>query len=154
PTAVFAARMAHIARHYQVLALEELVERLPRGAVPRNALALTFDDGYRDNLTHAAPVLKRLGLPATIFVVTGLIDTPRALWFDRLAMAFKSAAARCVEIAEGRVYSLTTLVDRLTALDAALAHVKQLPDDKRILSIETLVETLRPKPERPKRLML
>ena len=46
---------------------------LRQGRAPRNALALTFDDGYRDNLTHVAPILKRLGLPATIFLVTGYI---------------------------------------------------------------------------------
>ena len=94
PTAVFAARMAHIARHYQVLTVEDLVERLAQGQVPRNALVLTFDDGYRDNFTHAAPILRRLGLPATIFLVTGHIDTPQPLWFDRLALAFKTATTR------------------------------------------------------------
>src|SRR5215831_7759475 len=89
PTAVFAARMAHIARHYRVLTVEDLAARLHDGTVPRNALAITFDDGYRDNLTHAAPILRRLGLPATIFLVTGHIDTPQPLWADRLALGFK-----------------------------------------------------------------
>src|SRR6266699_6072999 len=109
PTAVFAGRMAHIARHYQVLPVEELALRLRQGRAPRDALALTFDDGYRDNLTHVAPILKRLGLPATIFLVTGHIDTPHALWFDRLALAFKTATARRVELADGRPLSLGTV---------------------------------------------
>ena len=83
PTAVFAARMAHIARHYRVLAVEDLVERVRQGTAPRNALALTFDDGYRDNLSHAAPILAQHGLPATIFLATGYIGTPDVPWFDR-----------------------------------------------------------------------
>src|SRR5438034_3938837 len=154
PTAVFADRMAHIARHYRVLTVEELAERLQEGRVPRNALGLTFDDGYRDNLTHAAPILKRLGLPATAFLVTGHIDTPQALWFDRLAMAFKSATARRVELADGQLLSLGTVSDRLAALDAALARLKRLSDDELADSVEQLMTSLRPSPERPKRLML
>jgi peptidoglycan/xylan/chitin deacetylase (PgdA/CDA1 family) len=154
PTAVFAARMAYIARHYRVMTVEDLAAGLQEGRAPRNALAITFDDGYRDNLTHAAPILKSLGLPATIFLVTGHIDTPRALWFDRLAMAFKSATVRRVELVDGRLLSLGTVGDRLAALDAALGHLKRLPDDTRSASVEGLIASLRPNPERPKRLML
>jgi len=154
PTAVFAARMSHIARHYKVFTVEDLAMRLREGTAPRNALAITFDDGYRDNLTHAAPILRRLGLPATIFLVTGHIDSPHALWFDRLALAFKSATARRVELADGRVFPLTTVTERLAALDEARAHLKQVPDAERTPSVERLVEALKPTPERPKRLML
>ncbi len=139
PTAVFAARMAYIARHYRVMTVEDLAAALQEGRVPKNALAITFDDGYRDNFTHAAPILKRLGLPATIFLVTGHIDTPRALWFDRLAMAFKSATARRVELADGQLLSLGTVSDRLAALDAALTHLKRLSDDERTDSVEQLM---------------
>jgi peptidoglycan/xylan/chitin deacetylase (PgdA/CDA1 family) len=154
PTAVFAARMAHIARHYRVLTVEELAERLQEGRVPRNALALTFDDGYRDNLTHAAPILKRLGLSATVFLVTGHIDAPQALWFDRLAMAFKTAAARRVALGDGRLLSLGTVGERLTGLDVALAHLKRVSDEERSASVERLIAALHPNFERPKRLML
>lgn len=154
PTAVFAARMAHIARHYRVLPLEELAERLEKGRAPRNALALTFDDGYRDNLTHAAPILNRLGLPATVFLVTGHVGTPRALWFDWVAMAFRTAITRRVELNDGRALPLHTLDERLQALDAALAHLKRLPDEERRTECERLVAALRPRADRPKRLML
>ena len=154
PTAIFAARMAHIARHYRVLTVEDLAQRLQEGRAPHNALAITFDDGYRDNLTHAAPILSRLGLPATIFLVTGYIDTPRALWFDRLALAFKSACARQVTLTDGRVVTLRTVEERLAALSAARALLKLLPDDQRSVALEELIQALRPLPERPKRLML
>jgi peptidoglycan/xylan/chitin deacetylase (PgdA/CDA1 family) len=154
PTAIFAARMAHIARHYHVLTVEDLAARLHERRVPRNSLAITFDDGYRDNLTHAAPILSRLGLPATIFLVTGLIDTPRAMWVDRLALAFKSASVRQIELPDGRIVTLSTVKERLAGLYAARAHLKKVPDEIRSASLERLIESLRPTPERPKRLML
>ena len=86
--------MAFVARTYVGLPLEELVARMSRNAVPRNALVVTLDDGYRDNLTHAAPVLSRYGLPATVFLATGFIGTGDVPWFDRVALAFKTARTR------------------------------------------------------------
>jgi peptidoglycan/xylan/chitin deacetylase (PgdA/CDA1 family) len=154
PTAIFARQMAHIARHYRVLTVEDLVVRLQERRVPRNALAITFDDGYRDNLTHAAPILRRLGLPVTIFLVSGHIDTPRPLWSDRLAMAFKGATVRTAELTDGRVLTLDTVAERLAALKASFAHLRTLPDEKRTATVERLVTALRPNLERPKRLML
>src|SRR5262245_63087332 len=59
PTAVFAERMAHIARHYQVHTVEDLAARLPQGRGPRNALAITFDDGFRVILIDTTTILKR-----------------------------------------------------------------------------------------------
>ncbi len=155
PTAVFADRMAYIARHYQVLTVEELAERLPQGQVPRNALALTFDDGYRDNLTHAAPILARLRLPATIFLATRYIGTPEAPWFDQVAISIKTATARRVTLDDERVLPLHTVGHRLAALELTLAYLKRLPDDERRSMVERLTAALNPNsPERPKRLML
>src|SRR4029453_19637234 len=95
-----------------------------------------------------------LGRRAQFFLRTAHIDTPGALWFDRLAMAFKSATARRAELADGQLLSLSTVSDRLAALDAALTHLKRLSDDERADSVEQLMTSLRPNLERPKRLML
>src|SRR5262249_62054088 len=72
PTAVFAERMAHIARHYRVRTVEDLAARLPEGRVPRNARAITFGDGVRDHPTHRAPILRRPGLQ----LPDSLVPTP------------------------------------------------------------------------------
>lgn len=62
-------------RHFTVLPLGDMVTRLERGQPLSGMLAVTFDDGYRDNYEHAAPILRALGLPATFFVVSGFMDT-------------------------------------------------------------------------------
>jgi peptidoglycan/xylan/chitin deacetylase (PgdA/CDA1 family) len=69
-------------RHFQVVPLRDLVARLEQGVRPRGELAITFDDGYRDNYENAAPVLERLSLPATFFIVTGWMDTQIVPWWD------------------------------------------------------------------------
>jgi peptidoglycan/xylan/chitin deacetylase (PgdA/CDA1 family) len=81
----------HFAEHLEVLRkrgyptrLQELGcslrdrKKLPRG------VAVTFDDGYADNLINAKPVLERYEVPATVFVTTGYVDQQRDFWWDEL----------------------------------------------------------------------
>ena len=63
--------------------LSELVNLLEGGGAPNGELAITFDDGYEDNFRYAAPILERLELPATFFVVTQWIGTETVAWWDR-----------------------------------------------------------------------
>jgi peptidoglycan/xylan/chitin deacetylase (PgdA/CDA1 family) len=65
--------------------MEQLVERLLSRTLPANAVAITFDDGYRDNLVNAKPVLARHGVPATLFLATGFINQNEPFWWDELA---------------------------------------------------------------------
>jgi peptidoglycan/xylan/chitin deacetylase (PgdA/CDA1 family) len=129
PTAAFDRWMRHLARTYRVLALEELAERARGDGVPRGAIAVTFDDGYRDTLTHAAPVLARYGVPATVFLTTGCIGAADVLWFDRLALAFRTTTRPRYEAPWGEVLPLGSVGERLRALDQLLAHLKRQPDD-------------------------
>ncbi len=63
-------------KKYSVVPLKELISRLSPGVETENKkfIAITFDDGYTDNLEFAAPVLKKYGFPATVFIATGYLD--------------------------------------------------------------------------------
>ncbi len=64
------------------ISLERAVELL-RHEVDGRYLCVTFDDGYLDNLEHGEPVLRELGIPATIFLPTGIIDGSESyFWYD------------------------------------------------------------------------
>jgi peptidoglycan/xylan/chitin deacetylase (PgdA/CDA1 family) len=70
----FESQMKYLAeRKFPVISLAELVRRLEAGEQLGGAVAITFDDGYLDNLTTAYPVLKKYGFQATVFVETGKI---------------------------------------------------------------------------------
>jgi len=69
-------------RHFRVIPLGELVAKLERGEPLNRHLAITFDDGYRDNFDNAVPVLEHLSLPATFFVVSQWIGSNVVPWWD------------------------------------------------------------------------
>jgi peptidoglycan/xylan/chitin deacetylase (PgdA/CDA1 family) len=69
-------------RHFRVVPLRDIVAKLERGQRLNRELAITFDDGYRDNFEQAAPVLEKLSLPATFFVVTQWMGTDVVPWWD------------------------------------------------------------------------
>ena len=74
-----------LSKRYRFISLIDAVEML-QGKKPLQpySMVLTFDDGYRNNLTHALPILRRFNAPATFFLPTGFINKPRPFWFDRL----------------------------------------------------------------------
>lgn len=80
----FGEHVELIAGEYVPVPLEEVVDRGREGGVATRALAVTFDDGYVDNLHSAKPLLERSGVPATVFVTTGYVREGRAFWWDEL----------------------------------------------------------------------
>ena len=81
----FKLQMKFLKDHYAVLPLAEIMARINRGeSLPKNTAAITFDDGLENNFTYAYPLLQRLLMPATIFLVSDFIGTNNLLWFDRL----------------------------------------------------------------------
>ena len=73
--ALFLTQLKYIRRHYRVISLcDYVIARQRRQPVPRHSVILTFDDGLRNFLTVAAPVLNELGLPATMFLITDQVE--------------------------------------------------------------------------------
>jgi peptidoglycan/xylan/chitin deacetylase (PgdA/CDA1 family) len=82
---IFAGQMKTLARDWSPMSLAELVDGFERRRLPERAVAVTFDDGYADNLEVAAPILLEHAIPATLFVAPDLIDAGGPLWWDELA---------------------------------------------------------------------
>jgi peptidoglycan/xylan/chitin deacetylase (PgdA/CDA1 family) len=81
PTEVFAEQIALLGElGYVPVSLAQVRDHYVEGApLPAGAVLITFDDGYRDNLQNALPILRRLGHPAVIFVPIGFLDGDRPL---------------------------------------------------------------------------
>jgi peptidoglycan/xylan/chitin deacetylase (PgdA/CDA1 family) len=79
PADALRAQLAFLARHFRLVPLDQICRR-DGHRDPRPKVALTFDDGLRNNLTLAYPLLKEFRVPATFFVCPGLIEAGRWLW--------------------------------------------------------------------------
>jgi peptidoglycan/xylan/chitin deacetylase (PgdA/CDA1 family) len=78
----FRAHLRHLKARHPLMRLEERWERL---AAP--SVAVTFDDGYADNVLEALPILEEVGVPATFFVTTGAVESGREFWWDEIDRA-------------------------------------------------------------------
>ncbi len=86
----FDAQLAALRRHAAPIPLDEFEQRRRTGRLPPRAVAVTFDDGYADNLLTAAPILARHRVSATVFVTAGMVGANREFWWDdaeRIAFA-------------------------------------------------------------------
>ena len=86
-----AVRPADFERHirllsqfYRIVSLASLVKDRGDTEAPHARLAITFDDGYRDNLEDAWPILERYRAPATFFISCAALDSNREFWWDAL----------------------------------------------------------------------
>jgi peptidoglycan/xylan/chitin deacetylase (PgdA/CDA1 family) len=95
----FAQQMEFLARHRRVIALDELVAAIEAGEPqPAGSVVVTFDDGYRDTLEVAAPILARHGLPATVYIPTAIVSRGEPLWSDRVYTWFRTRRGRQLRI--------------------------------------------------------
>ncbi len=118
-----AGQPAVLRRFANVVPLETALQALTEGRpLPPRAVALSFDDGYRDSLQAAAPLLERLGLPATFFLVPGLLARTTPPWWELLGWACQRAGRSQVDF-EGRTIDLGDPARRA----AAAATVAELP---------------------------
>jgi peptidoglycan/xylan/chitin deacetylase (PgdA/CDA1 family) len=93
-------------RSKTVLPLQEFVRLHCQKKLPRNAVAITFDDGYACNALIAAPMLESSGYPATLFCVSDTIARPEEFWWDQLEFIFHAPGfdyMAAVRLLAGRV---------------------------------------------------
>jgi len=124
----FNQQMRHLARHYQVVSLEDVLEAAKNGTrLPNRAVLITFDDAYCDLTEYAWPILKRFRLPATIFVPTAYPGRPDlAFWWDRLYRAFSYTSLSELRSTPIGSLPLGTSEERLESLRIFQNHVKTI----------------------------
>jgi peptidoglycan/xylan/chitin deacetylase (PgdA/CDA1 family) len=78
----FAAQMEAVQKYAHPISLYKLVQCLKNDALPPKSVAVTFDDGYADNLYQAKTILEKYAIPATVFICTGYVG--KEFWWDEL----------------------------------------------------------------------
>src|SRR6267143_2306105 len=84
---VLEAHLRFLRRHFRIISFDEFLSLRDARAWDPGAryCLITFDDGWRDNYVHAYPLLRRLAMPATIFLPTRFVGTDEWFWPEKLA---------------------------------------------------------------------
>jgi peptidoglycan/xylan/chitin deacetylase (PgdA/CDA1 family) len=114
----------------------------------RPVAAVTFDDGFQNTHAVAFPILERFGIPATVFLVTDLVDSENTVWFCRIHEALCRTPLKQVEW-EGTAYDLSSVANRASTHSAIQRRLKEDPHPQLIAKMRRLVESLGDDPRKP-----
>lgn len=139
----FDAQMRYLARHYQPVPVAAILGALEGGPpLPPRAVAVTFDDAYENFAEVAWPVLKRYGVPVTLFVPTAFPGQPGAYWWDELEQGLLHTPRQdTLETPAGRL-PLGTPQERAQAFRRLDAYLKALPHDDALDLVSRIVPEL------------
>ncbi len=142
----FERQVRYIKKHCSVISLEDALQML-EGAeeIPPNAVVITFDDGYRDNYLNAFPILKKYGIPATLFITVDPIEQKTGFWFDTIISAISKTRQNSVDMAEftGNDYPLNGFRDKLVFIKDSIRYAKTLAPAEREKFISCLLGRLK-----------
>ncbi|WP_284155041.1 polysaccharide deacetylase family protein [Sulfuricystis thermophila] len=133
----FDQMMSWVADWFNVLPLDTAIEMLKRGQLPARAAAITFDDGYADNLLFAAPILKKHGLTATFFIATGFLDGG-IMWNDIVIESIRAARKDHLDLESYGIgtVAIGTIEEKKIAIELILGDIKHRQPAERSVVVE------------------
>lgn len=139
----FTDHMAYLSTCCRPLFLSDLAEALEKQQVPERAVVVTFDDGYANNFRYGLPILENANVPATIFVMSGALDSDIGFWWDeleRLLLHTPTLPASLILYLDDRACSWSTVTDeeRLQAFRVIHRLLRALPVDDRARALTTI----------------
>jgi len=143
PVSQFRAQMQYLIRHFRPVSMDELTKG-QLASSERCSAAVTFDDGYHDNFIYAFPILREMGIPATIFLATGSINSRELPWYDQVRLAFKLTRRPQLSLHEigGPRTALRSEAERLMAMELTLTWLRTVDDCSRVSYLPELFRNL------------
>jgi len=142
----FEKQMRHVKRWYSVTSMDEVDKRLKSGEnFPLASVVITIDDGYLNNYKLAYPVLKKLNMPAIIYLTTRFIGANNALWVDDLADILHSTKLKSFcfpELFGDKVLDISTRQSKMETLTKLYEEMVGLKQHKKILMMQKLANIL------------
>ncbi len=138
--------LLYLRRFYRMLHLEDALQELytvdtkkTSSDDKRTPLVLTFDDGYRDNYTHAFALARELQVPITVFPAVGYVESGVPFWWQEGEHLTQNAQVDIITL-EGQTYQILKFQERLqlaAAIDERLRHASSVAER------ETFLQTMR-----------
>lgn len=123
---LFESCMARLSRKGTALSMDEILAiSKKRAPFPPNSFAVTFDDGFENNLTLAAPILRHWRIPATVYLTTSFIESNQMSWIDRIERAVEETQAKEIRLETNlSPHSLQHQNGKIEFLKAVRIHAK------------------------------
>ncbi len=137
----FDQQLTYLTSSYSIISLSELLGYYHRKAtIPRNAIVVTFDDGFRDNFIHGLPLLRKHGVSACVFVTTDSIQTGRLPWSQRLGYMFQKTTCDSIlhPLSGPKPFPLKQVADRKRAYQNVKRTIRRMVFDQREESLEQI----------------
>lgn len=131
--AQFEQHLSLFKQYFNVLSLPEAYQRLKEGTLPANALCITFDDGYKDNVEVALPLLKTYDMPASFFIATGFLND--SLMFNDV-ITETVRQINDILVVHSRAYTCSTTEGKRQAIHALIQYIKPLTKAQRIEALK------------------
>lgn len=144
---LFEKCIRYISKKYDVIQFEELAFSNKYKNKGKKIATIMFDDGYKDNIDFAAPILKKYNVKASFYVVTECIDKNIPTWTHILEHLFQFTSIQNIDISfdflphELRVSKLETAEERISYVSKLKPYLKTLPHDKRQVVLDKVIET-------------
>lgn len=135
----FDKQMLWISRFFNVCSLSDAVDRLKKNTLPKRALVITFDDGYKDNITNALPILKKYNLSAAFFITTEYMGNNP--WWDNLIESVRHTEKTSI-MHDGISYDLSNVDARVEFVDKFSEDLKKMPEVQARESLLALIGAL------------
>jgi len=145
----FERQVRHLSRAYHPVGCDEVLAALDgTHSLPPRAVLVTFDDGYRDFLDIAWPILRRYRVPCALFVSTAYVDDPRCLfWWDSVWQCLARTRRTTLVWSDEVSLPVTTLAERRIAWSWLISALKLVSPRERQRGVARLAETLGVAPE-------
>lgn len=141
--AMFEAQLAYVVAHFNVISVADLAAYVVEGKpLPPRPLLITFDDGFLDNYEYAYPALKKLGLPAVIFLMTSRMDNPVPAWWDECAYYFFHTEQMQAELPLIGQQTFDSVAGRMTVRDQLTEALKRVPEAEKLSALAATGEVL------------
>jgi peptidoglycan/xylan/chitin deacetylase (PgdA/CDA1 family) len=139
PTAdVFDWHMRLLRNYFTPLSLDNALHHLQHNSLPANAVCVTFDDGYLNNLTVAQPILAKYDIPATVYIATGFSGGTN-MWNDRVIHLFADKKRQQLSL-QGEKVELADWQQRRELARQWLMKLKYLPIGPRLTEVDKLYQ--------------
>lgn len=139
--ALFDRIIRHITENYTPVCIEDIVTKKILPDPSLNYATISFDDGYKDNLTNAAVILKKYNCAASFYVVTDCIEHNTPTWTYKLDYSIINTSAKAVQLkwdGEAVVFNLNTKKDRLSSAKKIKPALKKLNHQARQKTLDEL----------------